>query len=258
MPHDTRPRSLLERWLLWRNRRLSDPAFQRWVARFPLTRGIARGQARGAFDLVAGFVYSQVLFACAELDLFALLGGEPMEVGDIAAATGLDAPAAERLLKAAVSLGLVSRVGARFTLGQRGAVMLGNPGVLAMVRHHGLLYADLADPVGLLRGRRRALADYWPFAGAQKPGDVAGVDACSKLMAASQPMIAAQVLGTYDFTRARRLMDVGGGAGAFLIAVGAHYPGLALMAFDPPAVIGVTHARFAAAGLWRAGAHARR
>ena len=258
MPHDARPRSLLECWLLSRNRRLSDPAFQRWVARFPLAHGTARGQARGAFDLVGGLVYSQVLFACAELDLFALLGGEPMEVGDIAAATGLDAPAAERLLKAAVSLGLVSRVGARFTLGQRGAVMLGNPGVLAMVRHHGLLYADLADPVGLLRGRRRALADYWPFSGAQKPGDVAGVDACSKLMAASQPMIAAQVLGTYNFTRARRLMDVGGGAGAFLIAVGAHYPGLALMAFDPPAVIGVTHARFAAAGLWRAGAHARR
>jgi len=255
MPHDTRPRSLLERWLLWRNRRLSDPAFQRWVARFPLTRGIARGQARGAFDLVAGFVYSQVLFACAELDLFALLGGgELMGVGDIAAATGLDAPAAERLLKAAVSLGLVSRAGTRFTLGQRGAAMLGNPGVLAMVRHHGLLYADLADPVGLLRGRRGALADYWPYAGAQQPGDVAGVDAYSELMAASQPMIAAQVLAAYDFAPHRRLMDVGGGAGAFLIAVGAHYPGLELVAFDLPAVIEVARARFAAAGL---GARAR-
>ncbi len=239
------------RWLRLRNRLLTDPAFQRWAARFPLTRPIARGRARATFDLVAGFVYSQVLFACAELDLFAVLAGEPLGLGEIASRTGLDVAAAERLLKAAVSLGLVDRVGDRFTLGARGAALLGNPGALAMVRHHGLLYADLADPVGLLRGRRGALADYWPYARSDAPGSVRAqaVDAYSALMAASQPMIVGQVLGAYDFGRHRRLMDVGGGTGAFLIAVGAAYAALELVAFDLPAVAGVARARFAEAGL---------
>ena len=35
--------------------------------RFPLTRPIARRRARELFDLVAGFVYSQVLLACVRL-----------------------------------------------------------------------------------------------------------------------------------------------------------------------------------------------
>ena len=44
--------------------------------------------------------------------------------------------------------------------------MLGNPGIAAMVEHHAALYADLADPVALLRGDEsdRRLARYWPYA----------------------------------------------------------------------------------------------
>ena len=62
-----------ERWLAFRNRTIANPAFQRWAAAFPLTRGIARRNTRALFDLCAGFVYSQTLFACIRLDLFAIL-----------------------------------------------------------------------------------------------------------------------------------------------------------------------------------------
>ena len=57
------------RWIAWRNARISDPRFQRFAADFPLTRAVAHSRARGLFDVVAGFVYSQVLTACIELDL---------------------------------------------------------------------------------------------------------------------------------------------------------------------------------------------
>jgi demethylspheroidene O-methyltransferase len=53
-----------------RNRLLASPGFQRWAAAFPLTRPVARRHTRELFDLVAGFVYSQVLAACVALDLF--------------------------------------------------------------------------------------------------------------------------------------------------------------------------------------------
>ena len=44
----------------------------------------------------------------------------------------------------------------RFGLGALGAALVGNPGIAAMVEHHALLYADLRDPVALLRGERGA------------------------------------------------------------------------------------------------------
>ena len=78
-----------------------------------------------------------------------------------------------------------------------GAALLGNPGISAMVRHHALLYADLGDPVGLLRDRQGSrLSTYWPYAVASDP---AGLDAdqvheYSELMAQSQALIAGDVL----------------------------------------------------------------
>ena len=43
--------------------------------------------------------------------------------------------------------------------------MVGNAGVAAMVRHHAILYRDLADPVALFRGQAgtTGLASYWPY-----------------------------------------------------------------------------------------------
>lgn len=244
------PPTLAERMLGWRNRLIASSRFQAWAARTPFTRAIARAQAAGLFDLVAGFVYSQVLVACVELELPQMLADGPLATDAVAARAGLDASAADRLLKAAAALGLVRRARGGWMLGQRGAALLGNPGVLAMVRHHGLLYADLADPVGLLRGRAGVLGHYWPYARAADPGAASSAEIAnySALMAASQPMIAAQVLGAYQFARHRRLLDIGCGAGAFLLAVGRACPALQLVGFDLPAVAEVARATFDAVG----------
>ena len=52
-------------------------------------------------DLCAGFVYSQVLFACVQLRLFELLKDGPLTISDLAAKTALSEDAARRLLTAA-------------------------------------------------------------------------------------------------------------------------------------------------------------
>ncbi|WP_048861153.1 methyltransferase, partial [Acidisphaera rubrifaciens] len=67
------------------------------------------------------------------------------------------------------------------------------------------------------------------------------------LMAASQPAVAAEALDAYDFGRHRRLLDVGGGNGAFLRAVGARAPRLDLHLFDLPSVVAEAPGLFAAA-----------
>ncbi len=225
---------LHERWVRWRNARLADPRFQRWASRFPLTRPIARRQAAALFDTVAGFVYSQILAACVRLDLFRMIGTGSVDAATLSRDAGLPAAAAETLLKAAAAIGLLEAVGGeRFALGPKGAALLGNPGIVAMIRHHHMLYADLADPVALLRRGNGSLADFWRYGEGGTPEAVA---AYSELMAASQAMVSEQILDAYDFGQHRHLLDIGGGEGAFVAAVASKHPALKLSLFDLPAV----------------------
>ncbi len=229
----------------FRDRLLSDPRFHAFAARFPLTRRIARREARALFDVCAGFVYAQTLFACVELDLFEVLAAGPMPVAQIAARIGLNETAAATLLNAAASLRLLQASGEGFRLGPLGAALRGNPGVSAMVRHHRLFYADLADPVALLRGQTDpALAKFWPYH--STGGDAAGYSA---LMAATQPMIAAEILAAYDVSRHACVLDVCGGDGSFLCAAAKRAPAARLLLFDLPPVAAQATEKFTASGL---------
>ncbi|NVO16888.1 MAG: methyltransferase [Rhodoplanes sp.] len=243
-----------ERWFALRNRLLASPRFQRLAAAFPLTRPIARHHTRTLFDLCAGFVYSQVLLACVRLKVFDLLADGPQAVAALAGRTGLSDDAMRRLLGAAATLRLVeARPGDRFGLGMLGAALRGNGGLPDMIEHHALLYADLADPVALLTGQHRdtALARFWAYAGNPQPGALAAdqVASYSRLMAATQAFIADEVLAAAPLSGRRCLLDVGGGEGAFLAAVGARHRRLNLMLFDLPAVAARARARLADAGL---------
>lgn len=224
------------RWVGWRNAILASATFRRWAARFPLTRPVARVRARETFALVAGFVYSQVLAACVDGGVLDLLAEGPIAASDVAAKCDLSPEASLRLLRAAASLHLAEDVGAGcYMLGRVGAAIHADPGIVAMIRHHHLLYADLADPMALLRrdGGGGALSGFWPYA----EGQDGGVSDYSSLMAASQPMVAAQATDAYDFARHRRMLDVGGGQGAFIAAVGKVAPNLARAVFDLPDVV---------------------
>ena len=110
-----------------------------------------------------------------------------------------------------------------------------------MIEHHELLYADLADPVALLRQRSgdTQLAQHWAYAAAADPRTLTAdrVRQYTQLMAASQPLVSQDVLEAYDFSRHRCLLDVGGGDGTFLAAVAARHPGLRLQLFDLPGVV---------------------
>ena len=231
-----------DRWRAMRDDLLSSRRFQRWAAAFPLTRPIARRRAADLFDLCAGFVYSQVLVACVRLKLFALLQPGPLTATALAARLSLPLDGTIVLLEAAAALGLLERRGERrFGLGPLGAAMLGNPGIAAMVEHHAALYADLADPVALLRGDEsdRRLARYWPYADEAARGELTreAVSPYTALMSVSQPMVAEMVLGAYSFARHHRLLDVGGGDGSFLIAAAQQASGLQLELFDLPQVV---------------------
>lgn len=245
-----------QRWvdgvLGWRDRQIASPRFQAWAARFPLTRGVARQRAADLFDLCAGFVYTQTLTACVQVELFQKLQAGPRTPEALAPELGLTVEAARRLLSAAAALGLVEPRGqGRYGLGQLGAATLGAPGVVEMIRHHGMFYRDLTDPVGLLRGAGPTeLGAFWGYAGGVRTAELGTGDTApySALMAASQAMVAADVLDAYPIRRHRRLMDVGGGFGAFAAAAARAAPDLHVSVFDLPAVAAEAAVRLADLG----------
>ncbi len=245
--------SLRDRFLAWRDRTLARADFQRWATRFPLTRPITRRRARELFDIAAGFVYSQVLFACVETRLLEILSRGARSPTSLIDEIGLPPEGLRRLLGAAESLRLVQwRDDDTVGLGELGAAMLGNPGIAAMVLHHQRLYADLADPVALLRGRRETqLSGFWAYAtgGDRHALSSDQVGAYSELMAVSQAMIADDVLDAVSLGGRTHLLDIGGGQGAFVSAALARWPQLQATVFDLPAVATRANARFAETGL---------
>jgi demethylspheroidene O-methyltransferase len=217
----------------------SSPRFHAICARIPGLKHIARAEGRALFSIVSGFAQSQALLALVQLRVLQALQHGPATTDVLARQSNLAADRMHILLQAGAALKLIHHKRGAWHLSTRGAAFLTVPGLEAMVRHHGAFYADLADPVALLRGQSETqLARFWPYVfGAGKATDPAVTALYSNLMSDSQGLVAADTLGLVDFAQTRHLMDVGGGTGAFLRAIGAAHPHLQLTLFDLPAVV---------------------
>ena len=237
------------RWVAWRNRILSSPRFQTWAARNRLMRPFARRKAGELFDLVAGFTYTQTLLAFVDSGLLERLSAGACRVADAAEVAGLSEEAAARLLKSASAIQLTEEVAPGvWMLGERGASLQPQEGAKAMIRHHKLLYRDLADPLALLRDNRQSptkLSEFWRYAARDQVSEESeeSVSPYSQLMATSQAMVADEVLGAFDFRGVSSMLDVGGGHGAFASAVARARPNLKLGIFDLPGVVDGARAR---------------
>ena len=241
-------------WLAFRNRLLASERFQNFVTAFPLTRPISRKRSRALFDIVAGFAYSQVLYAVVKLDLVSTLNTSPRTTESLAAQYNFETDRMLVLLKASESLDILERTkNGAWTLGVHGAALAGNPWIMRFISHHSLLYRDAEDPVSLLRHQRNetALKKFWTYAkrdGApeSQPQDVA---AYTELMAASQKAVAREILAHYDFSSHRHVMDVGGSNGTFLSELAASDRSLSLTLFDLPPVTALASTRIVQLGL---------
>jgi len=230
------------------------------VQALPFARRVASAQTRATFDVVAGFVYAQTLAALVELDVFRRLSGGPVDTATLARELALPARSVDVLMTAAHAVGLVDRRAKGWGLGLKGAAILGQGGIAEMVAHHVHFYRDLADPVALLRGEGpTALSAFWTYArhAAGEAGGTADPTPYSRLMAASQDFVASAVLHNRVFRRARRLVDLGGGAGAFAVAALKCHANLTVTVADRPDVVPLARAALAEAGLSdRADVHA--
>ena len=246
----------------WMDGKLTDPSFSRWAAGNVFTRWIVRRRSRQVFDVMAGFVYSQVLLACVRLRIFELVNESPRTLEELAHICQVPAAGLQRLINSAVALRLLALRGqARYGLGALGAPVAGHAGIRAMIEHHAVLYHDMQDPVALLRDQVSdgQMMAYWPYVETHLQPSASGdqsalapraweqekISRYSQLMSASQPFVVDEVLATYSFANHRCVLDVGGGQGTFVSRLAGHAPHLKLKLFDLPQVAQLAQDNFA-------------
>ncbi len=236
----------------WVARLLARPSFQEFAGRVPGIRRIARRDGAEIFDIVQGFVRSQALFALVSLDVPERLMDGPASVDMLALATGVHKERMQILLQAGAGLGLLKRKrDGRFGLTRKGAAMAGVPGLRQMILHHGAFYRDMGDPVALLKGEAETeLAAFWPYVfGARGDVDPDVTRTYSDLMAESQRLVAKDTLAAVSLAGVQKLVDIGGGSGAFLAEVARVYPDMQLVLFDLPQVMPTARERLERVGL---------
>jgi demethylspheroidene O-methyltransferase len=222
----------------WVNRLTASRGFQRFCARVPGLRRIVRAEGAALFDLMQGFVQSQVLTALVETRLLHRLARTAAPPEALARLAGMPVERVAILLQAGAAMGLLRRQrDGAYALARRGAAFLSVPGLEDLVHHHSVLYADLADPLAFFRGATDPdLARFWPYVLGGRGGDGEAAR-YSRLMARTQALVAEDTLDAVPLAGVRHLMDVGGGTGAFLRAVHARRPEIDLTLFDLPAVV---------------------
>ena len=175
------PRASAARPLRWPCATGCSPArrFRRWAARFPADPADRAPAGAGA---VRSRAPASSIRRCCSPACGCACSTSCRRAADRGDAGAAARPAAggapSGCCAAAVRAATSSRAAAAAAsaLGPLGAAMVGNPGVAAMVEHHALLYADLADPVALLRGAARR-APSWratgPMPAPTRPGRAA-------------------------------------------------------------------------------------
>lgn len=217
-----------------------SPRFHKLAAKVPGLRWKARREGEALFGILSGFVQSQALVALVEGRVLHFLAAGPMQTEDLSRRCAMPPAALVVLLQAGAALKLLRRDRRGcWHLAPRGAAFLAVPGLEPMVRHHHVLYGDLADPLAFFRGQTETrLAGFWPYVFGPLAQEDAGLAArYSRLMAQSQVLVAEDTMRLVNLTHRRHLLDVGGGTGAFLAEVGKVHPGLILSLFDMPAVL---------------------
>ena len=188
-----------------------------------------------------GFMAAKHLFVANEIGLFEKLASGPATLDDLARKTGIPRRTLRIVADAMVSLGFVDCDGSHYRNGEAAAAFLGGPdgtGLRPFLRFMNRLsypmWMKLEDAVRSGEAQTRLMS----FTDEEQRIFSAGVEAITAPAAAA-------LAKTYDFRPHRRVLDLGGGTGSFLIAVLRQHPMLKGTLFDIPNVGPVARQRLA-------------
>ncbi|MER6391599.1 methyltransferase [Streptomyces sp. NPDC001523] len=210
-------------------------------------------------ELTTGFWRFKVLAAGVEIGLFSVLerlGGA--DAARIGTELGLPARPVRMLLACCTALGLLRRLpqgdgGARYLNSPTAAEFLveGRPhyfgGFVRYSDRYG--YPGWGRLTEALRTDRPTTWDPDAQESAFVTADPAVLEGFWGAMFTLSSFTASELGEAYDFTRHRRLLDVGGGAGAFPVGLCRRYPHLRATVLDLPRVAAMARAKAAELGM---------
>ncbi len=206
-------------------------------------------------SIITQYFLSRALYAAAELDVAEALAAGPKGLPELAAQLGVHAPSLYRLLRALAASGIFrEEADGRFSnTPMSGLLRADVPGSL---RDLTLLFGDETSWrswEAILEGIRTGQAPFEHVYGEpffdylQDHHDTAAM--FDRAMASASSTTNAAVIGAYDFSGLRLLVDVGGNLGAALCSILQAVPALRGVVFDLPHVAQRAREFIAAEGL---------
>jgi len=199
--------------------------------------GEAFPSQQNIMELATGFQRSRVLLSAFELGIFTSLGDESCTSSEVAADLDIDARATDRLMNALCALGLLEKNSGRFSNKSGAARFLvqGKPEFMGNLMHSVHLWdtwSTLSDAVrhgsSVIKKEVSEREDTW-------------LDAFIAAMHWRGAKQAEQIVSLLDLSGVNRVLDVGGGSGAYAMAFARAKPELRAVIFDLPNVVPLTN-----------------
>jgi hypothetical protein len=191
--------------------------------------------------IAMGFMAAKHLFVASEVGLFEALATGPATIEELASRTGVPSRTVAIVAAALASLRLVEQEGARYRNSEAAAAFLAGKSAAdlrPMLRFFDQIsyptWQKLADAVRTDNGQ----AQFGQFDKRQQEIFSAGVESFSRPGAAA-------LAANYDFSRHRRVLDVAGGTGSFLVAVLKHHANLTGTLLELPGPCAVARQKLA-------------
>lgn len=191
--------------------------------------------------IALGFMAAKHLFVASEIGLFEKLAGGPASLDELAAATAIPHRTLRISADAMTSLGLLEREHGRYRNSPAAAAFLAGasaldlrPALRLFDRHAYPLWERLEAAVREGGGREH----FSSFSSERQQIFSAGVEAITAPAATALATV-------YDFASHRRVLDVAGGTGSFLIAILRRNPMLKATLFELPGACDVARQRLA-------------
>jgi orsellinic acid C2-O-methyltransferase len=193
--------------------------------------------ARKLFDLITGSWIAQVACVAAELGIPDLLRDGPMSNEDLAAVTDSHAPSLQRLLRALVTLDLCrERDDGLFEVTEMGSLLSSDAPqslrhwAIWWGAHLGPVWQQLVYSIRTGKSARALITGMEGFEHLERDPESAAV--FHRALVEVTRLSAGAVVAAYDFSRARRIVDVGGGYGELLAAILRANPAASGVLFD--------------------------
>jgi SAM-dependent methyltransferase len=194
------------------------------------------------FQIVSGYWAAKLLFVANEVQLFERLADWPASLGELAERTGVAPRRLRILVDAMVAQGLVERQADRYQNGPVAAAYLSGQASIDLRPY--LRFENRLGYPAWIKLEEIVRSGRIPGQGTRRSPDEQRLfsEGVAALMAAP-----AQALPiSYDFTRHRRLLDLGGGTGSWLIPLLQQTPDLHATLFDLPSAAALARELLAA------------